>query len=351
LPKISVIVPVYNMEKYLNRCVDSILLQSFSDFEVILVDDGSKDTSGDICDSYALSDSRIRVIHKENGGVSAARNAALNIASGEYITFCDSDDYVETDWLKQLYDNVVNDNFVDVVSMNFNVVGEENDILTKPSEYLQFKKYFDSEHDVIKYLISDILCGRAGWSVCIRIFKKSILNKYNIRFCESCNNYAEDMIFVLEYTLKAKGVQVLNYRGYNYFQRSNSMMHKSENVIRLNDLNECSNHFGNFVFKYIKNKRYANKYLPVFHWFMMNIEYKGMIENQTILNLPLEIDKISNISWYKKMTGKIFFHYRFFTKIYGRKKAMEIFMVSSFCIHKNKKIFGIESKIYYDIFK
>ena len=80
MPKISVIVPVYNMEKYLKRCIDSILLQSFSDFEIILVNDGSKDASGDICDSYALSDSRIRVIHKENGGVSAARNAALDIA-------------------------------------------------------------------------------------------------------------------------------------------------------------------------------------------------------------------------------------------------------------------------------
>ena len=91
--------------------------------------------------------------------------------------------------------------------------------------------------------------------------------------------------------------------------------------------------------------------MPVFHWLVMNVEYMDMIENQTILNLPSEIDKISNISWYKKMTGRLFFHYSFLRKTFGRKKAMEILMISSFCLHKNKKIFGIESKIYYDIFK
>lgn len=351
MPKISVIVPVYNMEKYLKRCVDSILLQSFSDFEVILVDDGSKDTSGDICDSYALSDSRIRVIHKENGGVSAARNAALDIASGEYITFCDSDDYVENDWLEQFYNYIVSDTCVDVVSINFNVVGNKNDIFIKSSEYPELKKFFNSENSAIEYLIFDILCGKSGWAVWTRIFKKSILDMYNIRFCESCGNYAEDMIFVLEYTLKARGVQVLDYRGYNYFQRSDSMMHKSEVVIRLDELNECSKHFGNFVFNYIKNKKYAKKYLPIFHWLMMNIEYKYLVENQTIATLPAEIEKISDYLWYKKMTYGIFRHYGFLKKLYSRKKAVEALMISSFCLHKNLRIFGIESKIYYDIFK
>ena len=86
MPEISVIVPVYNMEKYLKRCVDSILSQSFSDFELILVDDESQDSSGDICNNYALNDNRVKVIHKKNGGVSAARNSALDMAAGKYIT-------------------------------------------------------------------------------------------------------------------------------------------------------------------------------------------------------------------------------------------------------------------------
>ena len=100
---ISIIVPVYMAEKTLCRCVESIIHQSFSDFEVVLVDDGSTDKSGGLCDSYAKHDSRIKVIHKENGGVSSARNTGILASSGVYLTFCDSDDYLELDYLEGLY--------------------------------------------------------------------------------------------------------------------------------------------------------------------------------------------------------------------------------------------------------
>ena len=99
IPCISVIVPVYNVENYLPRCVDSILSQSFTDFELILVDDGSPDNSGKICDEYAEKDNRVRVFHKPNGGVSSARNLGLDNALGEFVTFIDSDDYVGREYL------------------------------------------------------------------------------------------------------------------------------------------------------------------------------------------------------------------------------------------------------------
>lgn len=99
-PKISVIVPVYNTEKYLHRCIDSILAQTFTDFELLLIDDGSKDNSGTICDEYAAKDSRVRVFHKENGGVSSARNLGLDNAKGEWISFVDSDDYTDSYFLE-----------------------------------------------------------------------------------------------------------------------------------------------------------------------------------------------------------------------------------------------------------
>ena len=103
MPKVSVIVPVYKVESYLRKCVDSILGQSFSDFEVILVDDGSPDNCGAICDDYATRDQRVKVIHKINGGLSDARNVGLDAAIGQYICFVDSDDWIEQDLLK---DNV-----------------------------------------------------------------------------------------------------------------------------------------------------------------------------------------------------------------------------------------------------
>lgn len=98
-PKISVIVPVYNVEKFLRRCIDSILAQTFTDFELLLIDDGSKDKSGEICDEYAAKDARIRVFHKQNGGVSSARNLGIDKAQGEWVYFVDSDDWIEIETL------------------------------------------------------------------------------------------------------------------------------------------------------------------------------------------------------------------------------------------------------------
>ena len=109
-PVISVIVPVYNVEKYLEKCVQSVLAQTFKEIEILLIDDGSKDASGRLCDQYALKDGRIRVIHKENGGLSDARNRGIMEARGDYLSFIDGDDYIEPDMLGSLYDNLIREN-------------------------------------------------------------------------------------------------------------------------------------------------------------------------------------------------------------------------------------------------
>ena len=103
---ISVIVPVYNVEKYLNKCIDSIINQTYKNLEIILVDDGSQDSSGKICDEYTKKDNRIKVIHKENGGVSSARNIGLNNATGEWIAFIDADDWVDEEYLQTLFNRI-----------------------------------------------------------------------------------------------------------------------------------------------------------------------------------------------------------------------------------------------------
>ena len=123
---ISIITPVYKVEAYLPRCVDSILNQSFQDFELILVDDGSPDQSGMICDRFAEEDNRIRVIHQVNGGAAAARNTGLDAASGEWITFVDSDDWVHPDYLRLLFETAcLND--TDVSVCKYQTVSEQSD--------------------------------------------------------------------------------------------------------------------------------------------------------------------------------------------------------------------------------
>ena len=123
-PAVSIIIPVYNAENFLARCVDSVLGQEYTDFELLLIDDGSKDKSGAMCDAYAASDSRVRVFHKENAGVSAARNQALSEARGTYIQFLDSDDWMTPDSTKLLV-RAAEENDCDLVIADFYRVGRE----------------------------------------------------------------------------------------------------------------------------------------------------------------------------------------------------------------------------------
>ena len=118
---ISIIVPIYNVEKYLKKCIDSIINQTYKNLEIILVDDGSPDNCGKICDEYAKKDNRIKVIHKENGGVSSARNVGVENATGEYIGFVDSDDYIEKDMYEVLINNLKKENADISIISNYEV--------------------------------------------------------------------------------------------------------------------------------------------------------------------------------------------------------------------------------------
>ena len=100
---ISIIIPIYNVEKYMEKCLNSVVNQTYNNIEIILIDDGSKDKSREICDNYAKKDNRIKVVHKENNGVSSARNTGIDMSKGKYITFIDSDDYIDTDYIETLY--------------------------------------------------------------------------------------------------------------------------------------------------------------------------------------------------------------------------------------------------------
>lgn len=146
MPKISIIVPVYNVEKYLEKCVRSILAQTFTDFELILVDDGSPDSSGAMCDQFAEQDQRVKVIHKENGGLSDARNAGIEIATGEYLGFVDSDDYIADDMYELLYTNIVKED-ADLSICGIYDVYEGKEPVEKQQQYIVLDKVAKNEND------------------------------------------------------------------------------------------------------------------------------------------------------------------------------------------------------------
>lgn len=143
---ISVIVPIYNVEKYLTKCIESIINQTYENLEIILVDDGSPDNCPIICDEYAKRDSRVKVIHKKNGGLSDARNAGLDIATGEYIMFIDSDDFVEIDMMESMMNNMI-DNNVDLVVCNIKYIYDNSEKV----KYNQKDKVLDKYEAMQEY--------------------------------------------------------------------------------------------------------------------------------------------------------------------------------------------------------
>ena len=207
---ISVIVPVYNVEKYLPKCIDSILAQTFTNFELLLINDGSKDSSGTICDEYAAKDSRIRVFHKENGGVSAARNLGLDNAKGEWIAFVDSDDYIDNDFLKVLIENKKEQG---VVICGY-TLRDYNDNIKRTK---QFENCTICKHDITNDIESfdNILCYG---TICGKLYSNQIISRHKLRF-DTAIRYHEDHLFYFEYIINIEHLIVVDYTGYNYITR------------------------------------------------------------------------------------------------------------------------------------
>ncbi len=213
-PIISIIVPAYNVEKYLSRCIDSVLVQTFSNFELILIDDGSTDHSSEICDKYAAKDSRIKVIHKENGGQSSARNTGLEIATGKYIGFVDSDDWISTDCFEYLYTLIEKFN-ADAVSADF-VFAYENKPFSFQSDKNPKEKIIASAEDILcYYLKQDKMHGKNDFAVWGKLFKRELFHE--LRFPTS--KIFEDNIINFKLFQKCSRYVKSTKKIYAYFQR------------------------------------------------------------------------------------------------------------------------------------
>lgn len=329
MPTISVIVPVYNVEKYLPRCIDSILSQTFTDFEMILVDDSSPDNCGAICEEYAEKDSRIWVIHKSNGGVSSARNAGLDVCKGKYVTFIDSDDYIGTDWLESLY-RELKENEADVVSADITFVSDNGETLGT-THYKKLNYHLTNEEESIGFLLNAILGGQLGWAVCTRLFKAEIIRNHQIRFCETCENYTEDLCFTLEYTLYVKKAVTCESFGYYYVQHSGSMMDRSSEIVRFHATNEVSRQFGKRFFS-VFHSAYARSVFRVIHHRILYPEYMKMVKLKRENTWMQEVQKIRHKRWFYRNTLAVPFSYFKFGKCSGNAFAREALVLSSFCI-------------------
>lgn len=255
MPAISVIVPIYNGEQLIHKCIDSVLSQTFSDLELIIVDDGSTDNCPQICDEYAKKDSRVIVIHGTNKGVSIARNIGLAAASGEYVAFCDGDDYFKENLLERTYSTAVEQN-ADVVSFNLQRMSDEATSMNEdPNESdiidLNKETRFDMLYKVVTWQTK-------GWQACRSIFRRQIIEDHHIQFCDTCGNFAEDLGFTLEYLLYVSRIIFIDeYLYYYYDVRQNSMMNKSKHVYKVNEVNELSYYLKPIMTKVLSEEQFS----------------------------------------------------------------------------------------------
>lgn len=328
MPKFSIIVPVYNVERYLNRCVDSILNQTYSDFELILVDDGSTDNCSDICDNYASIDKRVNVIHKNNGGVSSARNTGIKIAVGDYITFCDSDDYYKLNMLETVSDKLsVTD--ADILCFNYDTLTSNGQ---KQGSNIDVGM-FDITDTIDKFccILVNTFRSFLCWSMCTCFYNAKMIHKYDLKVCETCNNYAEDIGFNIKTIMHADSIIGIPDSLYVYDRtREESMMNSGKGVFKFNDVNEvCFDVWTEY------NKSFDNlysDYIAIVLFQLMYSEYVEMIWQNKIKCLPQELNKIQRKEWYIRHTENTLKARKTFLNYYDKKQVGEYMAICRYCL-------------------
>ncbi|WP_099330929.1 glycosyltransferase family 2 protein [Priestia aryabhattai] len=223
MPAISIIVPIYNVEKYLHKCVDSILDQTFKDFELILVNDGSPDNCGEICNEYSRKDPRVKVIHKKNGGLSDARNAGIDIAEGDYIGFVDSDDWIEPDMYEILF-NMCKTNNCEIGSCTYAIYHQNKRIINESHPLT-----VHNNKQAMEAMLNDELYNEV---VCTKLFKRSLFN--GLRF--TLGIIHEDTAFTYKAIHKCEKICFIGVPKYNYIKRDDSIMANTKKNVRIDSV-------------------------------------------------------------------------------------------------------------------
>lgn len=277
-PLISIIVPVYNTEKTIRRCIESIQNQTFVDWELLLIDDGSTDKSADICNEYTIKDKRIKVLHKMNGGVSSARNLGLDNAEGIWITFCDSDDYVNSNWL-DIYVSLINQYNIDMCCQGMYKIGL--DVFPK---YCSGIEYYGNGKNALILLRDSLILGFV-WN---KILKKSIIDENGLRFDENIV-FLEDEEFILRYFKYCKRVACTKKIGYNY-------------VVSYYDAGQK---YGNLDNYYLSLSNFKSiKYIFRFHYNHIYKIYLNMLTNSFFESYQFKANDIKQrLNLYRKVVG------------------------------------------------
>lgn len=344
-PKVSVIVPVYNTEKYLRQCIDSITSQTLQEIEIIIVDDGSKEECAILCDEIAKTDERIKVIHKKNEGLGLARNSGMAEACGEYIGFVDSDDYIDHKMYRALYEAAYK-NDADIVVSGVSFVG--GNTFGKSGEYVE-KNYFDKDtifekEDIKKFLLGVVGAlphepddSRYGVSVCKNIFKRSLICKEKIEFVSERKIISEDTLFMVDYikfVQKAVGI----FGAFYCYRRNEESLSKSYRSDRFEKviifLNELEKHISDVVAKE-EYQLYLNRLIQGYGRILCSHEIMYAYDNKVkysvlksrlkkICTNEMMVEALKEYPWHRLPKKQAAFAFAMKYKLYFMQKLMVI---------------------------
>lgn len=271
---VSVIIPIYKVSKYMDECVRSACNQTYQNLEIILVDDGSPDSCPAKCDKWAMVDSRIRVIHKKNGGLSDARNAGLDAANGRYVYFLDGDDYIKPELVESTVRKMV-DSKANLIAFNCEIVDQDG-VKIGHSNY-EYGLYNLTETAARReFLIKKLLLCRIGWEAWSRLYDRRLIEKYHLRFADNRNIFAEDLYFCLCYCAHAERVMAMGERLYYYRKRPDSIMGQDGAKLNVGRMNELSKTVWRHLREWNDCKPMCS-YFPAIHYLIIDNVLKNAL--------------------------------------------------------------------------
>lgn len=284
-PMVSIIIPVFNTEKYLRHCIDSVLSQTYKDFELLLIDDGSTDSSGSICDEYVAQDARVRVFHKENGGVSSARNVGLDNAQGEWVTFVDADDWIKPQYLEHLFGSIEKS---DLVIAYATIYREE--------EHVGEEEYYPShvvteENFSVLFEENALIWHTSPWG---KLYRRRLIQNADLKFVENVH-IGEDAIFLYSYMLSAKRINVTSWTDYCYYSQMSGSLTKRINSLESERLG--LQHITDVITRMKDERKLSEKSIKELNWLkafytnrVLNALYYQKIPSKERRNLLRRLD-------------------------------------------------------------
>lgn len=336
---VSVIIPIYKVEDYLPRCIDSVLVQTYSNLEIILVNDGSPDRCPQICQEYAKRDARIKVVNKENGGLSDARNAGMRVATGTFYYFLDSDDWIREQLIASCV-QAMHESNADMVVFNFENVDEsgktwasdtflegEYDLTSNKKRFSFFAKHFFEYH-----------CGFEAWN---RMYRASVIKKERLRFAPNKLVFAEDICFNIGFLCCAKNIKVIPDRLYYYLHRNSSIMGRRKEKTGLDKyVNIALHNLG--VVKQTQNKAFIREY-PILY--SMLLERVMQMDDFQERIQRLKKIKEDQQPFHQRMLRAYVTHLMLAVRLIGAKKACKMFFNNIFYLTKAESLGRVLQKI------